>query len=67
MTNDNRPFVHSPDLDPQIESAVWSVLSEPIDMDAVERVKIRAESLSNSHQQFVGQFRHPFIGAAFLR
>jgi hypothetical protein len=45
MTNNNRSFVHSPDLDPQIESAVWSVLSEPIDMDAVERVKIRAQSL----------------------
>ena len=45
MTNNNRSFVHSPDLDPQIESAVWSVLSDPIDMDAVERVKIRAQSL----------------------
>ena len=52
MTDDNRPFVHSPDLDPQIESAVWSVLSEPIDMDAVERVRIRAESLPvDSHQR----------------
>ena len=51
MTNNNRSFVHSPDLDPQIESAVWSVLSEPIDMDAVERVKIRAQSLPvDSHQ-----------------
>ena len=52
MTDDNRSFVHSPDLDPQIESAVWSVLSEPIDMDAVERVRIRAESLPvDSHQR----------------
>ena len=52
MTDDNRPFVHSPDLDPQLESAVWSVLSEPIDMDAVERVRIRAESLPvDSHQR----------------
>ena len=52
MSEDNRPFVHSPDLDPQIESAVWSVLSEPIDMDAVERVRTRAESLPvSSHQR----------------
>lgn len=53
MTNDNRPFVHSPDLDPQIESAVWSVLSEPIDMDAVQRVRTRAESLSGHSAQRV--------------
>ena len=32
MTNDNRRFASSPDLDPQIESAVWSVVSEPIDI-----------------------------------
>jgi outer membrane lipoprotein-sorting protein len=52
MTNHNRPFVPSPDLDPQLESAVWSVLSEPIDMIALERVKIRAGTmLEGSHQQ----------------
>lgn len=52
MTNHNRPFVRSPELDPQLESAVWSVLSEPIDMSAVERVKIRAGSmLVDSHQR----------------
>jgi outer membrane lipoprotein-sorting protein len=52
MTHHNRPFVPSPELDPQLESAVWSVLSEPIDMSAVERVKIRAESmLVDSHQR----------------
>ena len=52
MTNHNRPFVPSPDLGPQLESAVWSVLSEPIDMIAVERVKIRAGTmLEGSHQQ----------------
>ncbi len=50
MTNDDQPFVPSPDLDPRIESAVWSVLSEPIEMDAVERVRIRAVSLVNSRQ-----------------
>jgi outer membrane lipoprotein-sorting protein len=52
MTHHNRPFVPSPELDPQLESAVWSVLSEPIDMSAVERVKIRAGSmLVDSHQR----------------
>jgi Predicted periplasmic protein (DUF2092) len=55
MTDDNRSFVHSPDLDPQIESAVWSLLSEPIDMNAVERVRIRARSLPvDSHQRVRG-------------
>jgi hypothetical protein len=53
MTNHNRPFVPSPDLDPQIESAVWSVISEPIDMDAVERVKIQARSLPAESNQRV--------------
>ncbi len=60
MTDDNRSFGHSPDLDPQIESAVWSVLSEPIDMNAVERVRIRAESLPvNTHQRTQRASRPP--------
>ncbi len=53
MTDNNRHFVHAPDLDPQLESAVWSVLSEPIDMDAVERVRARAEGLSGNSDQRV--------------
>ncbi len=28
-------------LDPQLESAVWAVLSEPLPPDAIERVKSR--------------------------
>lgn len=51
MTIHNRPFVPSPELDPQLESAVWAVLSEPIDMNAVERVKNNAERLVDSHQR----------------
>src|SRR5687767_6566653 len=45
MTDTNRPSPDSPDLEPQLESAIWSLLSEPIDMAAVERVKSRAASL----------------------
>lgn len=52
MTNQNRPFVPTPDLDPQLESAVWSVLCEPIELSAVERVKTRAQVIpQGSHQQ----------------
>ena len=46
MTDTNRPSPDSPELEPQLESAVWSVLSEPIDMAAVERVKSRAANLT---------------------
>jgi outer membrane lipoprotein-sorting protein len=34
-----------PEADPQLESAVWSVVSKPIDAAAVERVKGRAKRL----------------------
>ncbi len=55
MTNHDQPFVPSPELDPQLESAVWSVLSEPIDMSAVERVKSRASGMqADSHPQVAG-------------
>jgi outer membrane lipoprotein-sorting protein len=61
MTNGNLPFVNSPELDPQIESAVWSVISEPIDMDAVERVKIQARSLPADSNQRVRRAMSPSI------
>ncbi len=59
MTSDNRRFVPSPELDPQLESAVWSVLSVPIDMAAVERVKTNAQKLpaklSKQHLQAISK------------
>lgn len=61
MTNEKRPFVNSPDFDPRIESAVWSVLSEPIDMDAVERVRRRAVSLPVNSQQRAQRATRPPI------
>ena len=68
MTNHSRPFVPSPELDPQLESAVWSVLSEPIDMSAVERVKIRAGSmLVDSHQRVRPAISPPMRRPGFLR
>jgi hypothetical protein len=40
-----------PELDGQLETAVWAVLSDPIPADAVERVKQRAlQTTSNSKQ-----------------
>jgi len=52
MTDQNRSLVPTPDLGPQLESAVWSVLCEPIEPSAVERVKARALTIpEGSHQQ----------------
>ncbi len=45
MSNINDPQGQAPDLEPQLEAAVWSVLSEPVPLDAVARVKARAEAL----------------------
>jgi outer membrane lipoprotein-sorting protein len=42
MTNHNQSAVPSPEFDSLFESAVWSVLAEPIDRHAIERVKISA-------------------------
>ena len=35
-----------PELEPQMESAVWAVLGEPVPVDAIERVKQRARELN---------------------
>jgi outer membrane lipoprotein-sorting protein len=34
--------VHNDDLDPQLDAAVWAVLSEPLPADAIKRVKTQA-------------------------
>ena len=58
--NSNRSFSPAPDLDPQLESAVWAVISEPIDMQAVERVKARAQTIPHgSHQQLRREISTP--------
>ena len=45
MSKTNDPQGHAPQLEPQLEAAVWSVLSEPVAADAVARVKARAAAL----------------------
>lgn len=44
MSNVNDPRSHAPDLEPPLEAAVWSVLREPLDADAIARVIARAEA-----------------------
>ena len=39
-----------PEMDPQLESAVWSVVSEPIDMAAIDRVKANAKKIAPDSQ-----------------
>ncbi len=41
------------DLEPQLESAVWAVLSEPLPADAIARVKAQALTLENEARRSV--------------
>ncbi len=59
MTNHDHRIAPSPELDPRLESAVWSVLSEPIDMRAIERVKSRASDMLVESQQQAGWSTSP--------
>ncbi len=46
MNNKNSTFnANQDDLEPQLESAVWAVLSEPPPADAIARVKSQALAL----------------------
>jgi len=45
MSKTDNPEGHPSELEPQLEAAVWSVLSEPIPDDAIARVKARAAAL----------------------
>ena len=46
MNNKNSTFTaNHDDLEPQLESAVWAVLSEPLPADAIARVKSQALAL----------------------
>ena len=46
MNNKNSTFTENQDdLEPQLESAVWAVLSEPLPADAIARVKSQALAL----------------------
>ena len=49
MSKDKPSFDKAPELEPELEAAVWSIIQDPIDADAVDRVKARAKSLS--HEQ----------------
>jgi hypothetical protein len=46
MTDNKRSFIDDANAETPLEAAVWSVVSEPIDMEAIERVKARATRLS---------------------
>jgi len=46
MNDRNSTFTaNHDDLEPQLESAVWAVLSEPLPADAIARVKSQALAL----------------------
>lgn len=47
MNNKSTFDVHNDDLDPQLEAAVWAVLSEPLPVDAIQRVKSQALTVGN--------------------
>jgi hypothetical protein len=40
--------IHNDDLDPQLEAAVWAVLSEPLSADAIQRVKTQAITVGDT-------------------
>ena len=46
MSNDKPVFDHAPELEPELDAAVWSVIQEPLDADAVSRVKTCAKGLA---------------------
>jgi outer membrane lipoprotein-sorting protein len=49
MPRTNDPLGHAPELEPQLEAAVWSVLSEPLDAAAIARVKACAAAIRAEH------------------
>ncbi len=42
MSKSNDPHSDVPELEPKLEAAVWATLSEPLDPEAIARVKTRA-------------------------
>jgi outer membrane lipoprotein-sorting protein len=50
MSNDKPGFDHAPELEPELDAAVWSVIQEPLDADAVSRVKARAKGLAEQER-----------------
>lgn len=73
MNDKNSTFTENLDeLEPQLESAVWAVLSEPLPADAVARVKLAALALNEkpvskaqqlTHKMF---WSHPWMQLASL-
>jgi len=62
--NPNDQNQNHPELDEQMEAAVWAVISDPIPVDAVERVKQRArelKSVSRPASRTKKQRRHPAV------
>lgn len=50
MSNDKPGVDHAPELEPELNAAVWSVIQEPLDADAVSRVKARAKGLAEQER-----------------
>jgi len=46
MNEKHQPSPGTPDVEAQLDAAIWAVQSEPIDIAAVDRVKSRAEDLA---------------------
>ena len=46
MSNEKPGFDHAPELEPELNTAVWSIIQESLDADAVNRVKTRAKALA---------------------
>lgn len=47
MNQRNESTTHDDELEPQLESAVWAVLSQPMPPQALQRVKVRALAIGN--------------------
>jgi len=51
MSQRNDPHSDAPELESELQAAVWAVLSKPLDADAVARVKARATNAQDEHSR----------------
>lgn len=73
MNDKNSTFLaNHDDLEPQLESAVWAVLSEPLPTDAIARVKTKALAIEEKPGSKIGSssritaWRRPWMQVASL-
>lgn len=64
MSNDKPDFDHAPDLEPELNAAVWAVIQEPLDADAVRRVKSRAKALAEEQTSTSVSASEPMVSKA---